>query len=193
MSARAETTFRKLKDFRASFRGEKAVRERAKLEDLAENLPTTTDVCSFIESSTVTEAFEQSCSVLHRSIGSTLQQGSRYMRREAAVPQRSTPRCCSKHDSLEKKVEGFEVVGLMVGLPATLKVDPVPATRKRRKFTAEMTSLIQREFAEEIRTMRPPNKERAAAFSSENSELFVGKSSKDIHVYDKVRNEYRNK
>ena len=48
----------------------------------------------------------------------------------------------------EKKVEGFEVVGQLVGLPATLKVDPVPATRKRRKFTAEMTSLIQREFAE---------------------------------------------
>ena len=64
LSARAETTFRKLKDFRASFRGEKAVRERTKLEDLAKNLPTTTDVCSFIESSTVTEAFEQSCSVL---------------------------------------------------------------------------------------------------------------------------------
>ena len=80
----------------------------------------------------------------------------------------------------EKKVEGFEVVGQLVGLPATLKVDPVPATRKRRKFTAEMTSLIQREFAEEIRTMRPPNKERAAAFLSENSELFEGKSSKDI-------------
>ena len=39
--------------------------------------------------------------------------------------------------------------------------------------------------------MRPPNKERAAAFLSENSELFEGKSSKDI--YDKVRNEYRNK
>ena len=80
----------------------------------------------------------------------------------------------------EKKIEGFVVMGQLVGLPATLKVDPVPATRKRRKFTAEMTSLIQREIAEEIRTMRPPNKERAAAFLSQNSEIFEGKSSKDI-------------
>ena len=47
-SAWAESTFRKLKDFRTSFRGEKAKKERAKLEDLAENLPTTTDVCGFL-------------------------------------------------------------------------------------------------------------------------------------------------
>ena len=48
--SRAESTFRKLKDFRASFRGEKSKRERARLEDLAENLPETSDVITFLPS-----------------------------------------------------------------------------------------------------------------------------------------------
>ena len=62
--SRAESTFRKLKDFRASFRGEKSKRERARLEDLAENLHETSDVITFLQSSPVTKIFEQCCSAL---------------------------------------------------------------------------------------------------------------------------------
>ena len=48
VSARAESPFGKMKVFRASFRGEKSKHERARLEDLADNLPATSDVCDFL-------------------------------------------------------------------------------------------------------------------------------------------------
>ena len=49
--------------------GEKAKRERARLEDLAENLPGTSDVCDFLQSSTVTKVFEECCSTLLKDPG----------------------------------------------------------------------------------------------------------------------------
>ena len=60
----AGATSRKLKDLRASFRGEKASKERQRLEDLAEDLPSTEDVCEFLQSQRVSEEFKQSCSTL---------------------------------------------------------------------------------------------------------------------------------
>jgi len=60
----AGATSRKLKDLRASFRGEKASKERQRLEDLAEDLPSTEDVCEFLQSQRVSEEFKECCSSL---------------------------------------------------------------------------------------------------------------------------------
>ena len=86
------------------------------------------------------------------------------------------------------RAEGYRAVGELVG---RLSVDPVPATRKRSRFTSKQTGIIQTAFADEIATKRPPNKATADKFLEDHKEEFAGKTSKDI--YDKVRNQYRNK
>lgn len=63
----AESSFRKLSDFPASFCGEKARQERAKLEHLPENLLATDYVCNFLQSSLVSKVFEQCCSTLQKN------------------------------------------------------------------------------------------------------------------------------
>ena len=320
--ARAESTFRKLKYFRASFRGEKSKKERARLEDLAEHLPDTSDTVTFLESASLTQVFEQCCSnllkdpslhdynkavticagrLLYRNaqrpgaiVNMTLKEYDnaivhgegegevlmiRVAKHKTGLTERASVNCSGKlrdqlklfidarrhliresdlvfakwlglgpvmdltarvvalgeklnlqlltaqklrsvveikatpldsstkslvaralsHSELTAehhyraaqpsgRAKAYQAVGELVGLPT---VDPIPATRKRTRFTAKQTEIIMSAFAEEIATKRPPNKATADKFILDHQEEFAGKSSKDI--YDKVRNQYRNK
>ena len=61
------SALKKLKDLRCSFRGKKVQQARESLKDLAYNLPDTHDVCEFLQSSTMSKAFDQCCLELTKS------------------------------------------------------------------------------------------------------------------------------
>ena len=58
----AVAKMRKLRDLWLSYRGEKTRKERESLEYLVSNLPSTSNVNLFLESSTLTKQFEDYCS-----------------------------------------------------------------------------------------------------------------------------------
>ena len=80
--------------------------------------------------------------------------------------------------------EGYQTVGTLVGVE-------IESIRKREKFTPQQCEVIRKAFAEDIATKSPPNRSKAEAFLSQNRDVFPNKNYKDI--YDKVRNEWRNK
>ena len=63
----ALANIKKLRDLRLSFKGEKARKERESLEDLAANLPSTSNINKFLESTILTKIFEDCCSRLKKN------------------------------------------------------------------------------------------------------------------------------
>ena len=89
-----------------------------------------------------------------------------------------------------KRAEGYAVVGELVGV-AMPSVGPAPKRSRRKGFSQLEIEVIRKEFSEEIRLKKPPLRARAERFLKEHSDMFQSRTTKDI--YDKVRNEWRNK
>ena len=115
-----------------------------KLEKLHLQLPTAQKLRSIVEIR-ATPLDSSSKSLVARALSHSEQTAEHHYR--AAQP--------------ANRSEAFKVVGQLVGLPT---VDPVPATRKRKRFTAEQAAIIRTVFADEIRSRRPQNKATAETF-----------------------------
>ena len=87
-----------------------------------------------------------------------------------------------------KTLLAYKSVGSILGVPAAVPATQVPASSKRRFFSAEETALVMEGFQTHIARKVLPTIDEAQAFLGKHVQkgLFQGRKPHDI--YDKIRN-----